>query len=71
MVHYLHPGFNLDEVSTHSYEITIPGLYMGLNEALHSSLINFMPMQCNRYKEGATAVDSDDEGVTKHDIAGK
>ena len=32
-VHYLHPGFDLDEVSTRSYEITIPGLYMGLNGA--------------------------------------
>ena len=32
-VHYLHPGFDRDEVSTRSYEITIPGLYMGLNRA--------------------------------------
>ena len=104
-VHYLHPGFDLDEVSTRSYKITIPGLYMGLNAAYikekfpefypiwieghrnrlakiayptsilrtndGQALINFMPMRCDQYKEGATAVDSDDEGVTKHDIAGK
>ena len=104
-VPYLQPGFDLDEVSTHSYEITIPGLYMGLNRAYikeklpefypiwieghrnclakityptsilrtrdGQALINFMPMWCDQYKEGATAVDSDDEGVTKDDIAGK
>ena len=33
VIGYLHPGFDLDEVSTRSYEITIPGLYMGLNGA--------------------------------------
>ena len=104
-VHYLHPGFDLDEVSTRSYQITIPGLYLGLNGGFiiekypefypiwiegHRNhiekiayptsilrtqdgltLINFMPMQCNQHREGATAVDSDDEGVTKDDIAGK
>ena len=104
-VHYLHPGFNVSEVSTCSYNITIPGLYMGLNGAFvkekfpefypiwvegHRNriakiayptailctsdgqvLINFMPMQCEKYKEGTTAVDSDDEGVTNEDIAGK
>ena len=105
VVHYLHPGFDLNEVSTCSYKITIPGVYMGLNRAYikekfpefypiwiegrhnrlakiayptsilrtsdSNALINFMPMLCDWYKEGATAVDSDDEGVTKHDIAGK
>ena len=104
-VHYLHPGFDLDEVSTRSYKITIPGLYMGLNSAFikekfpefyliwveghcnhlakiayptsilctsnGQAFINFMPMRCDRYKQGAKAVDSDDEGVTNEDIAGK
>ena len=32
-VHFLHPGFELDEVSGRSYDITVPGLYLGLNAA--------------------------------------
>ena len=32
-VHFLHPGFELDDVSSRSYNIMVPGLYMGLNAA--------------------------------------
>ena len=32
-VHFLHPGFQLDDVSGRSYDITVPGLYLGLNAA--------------------------------------
>ena len=32
-VHFLHPGFELDDVSSRSYDITVPGLYLGLNAA--------------------------------------
>ena len=32
-VHFLHPGFELDDVSSRLYDITVPGLYLGLNTA--------------------------------------
>ena len=32
-VHFLHPGFELDNVSSRSYDITVRGLYLGLNAA--------------------------------------
>ena len=55
-VHYLHPGFDLNEVSTHSYQITIPGLYMGLNRGfIKEKYPEFYPIwiegHCNRIEK--------------------
>ena len=103
-VHFLHPGFELDNVSSRSYDITVPGLYLGLNAAYvkdrypdfypiwiegHENhikkipyptsilqtpegraFINYLPMQCESHKQGAAALDSDDEGVTAEEITG-
>ena len=103
-VHFLHPGFELDDVSSRSYDITVPGLYLGLNAAYvkdrypdfypiwieghenrikkipyptsilrtpeGGAFINYLPMQCESHKQGAAALDSDDEGVTAEEIAG-